>query len=171
MLKRLDEFFVKLNGALLLTLLGVMFLLVFTNVVTRYLFGFSMNWAEEAARYLMIGTAFLGAGLAMREGKHVAIEIVQSWLPRPVQRALRALVGLIILAFMSVLMVLGYQYTQFGMGQETAALQIPAGAVYLVIPIGAAAFILHMIAIFREYVETVPNQTEEAPEENAEVPS
>ena len=73
-LRRLERAFVRLNQGLVMLMMMAMAALVFTNVVTRYLFGFSLNWAEEASRYLMIWVAYLGAGLAMREGRHVAIE-------------------------------------------------------------------------------------------------
>jgi hypothetical protein len=80
-LRRLERAFVWLNQGLVMLMMMAMAALVFTNVVTRYLFGFSLNWAEETSRYLMIWVAYLGAGLAMREGRHVAIEYLQGLLP------------------------------------------------------------------------------------------
>ena len=48
-------------------MMAVMVALVFTNVVTRYVFGFSVTWAEEFSQYLMVWIAFVGAGLAWRQ--------------------------------------------------------------------------------------------------------
>ncbi len=48
--------------------------IVFVNVVLRYTTGDSIVWAEEVARHLMIWVTFLGAGLVLRFGGHVAID-------------------------------------------------------------------------------------------------
>jgi len=71
MLKRLENGFVLVSRAIIGLMMLAMFGMVFTNVVTRYGFGFSIGWAEEVSSFLMIWVTYLGAGLAMREGRHV----------------------------------------------------------------------------------------------------
>lgn len=154
MLKRVEKLFVRLNGAVVALMMFLMYVLVFANVITRYIFKFSLNWTDELARFLMIWTVFLGAGLAMREGRHVAIEILQDLLPGRYKKYFRAFIGLLILAFMAVLVVLGYQYAQAMMATKSAVLRWPIGMVYMVIPIGSLAFILHLATVFRDYMET-----------------
>lgn len=161
MIKRIEHLLVQANSLVMGLLFFAMFVLVFTNVVTRYCFGFSINWAEELSRYMMIWMAYLGAGLAMREGRHVAIEFVQDRLPKPLRRLLRAFVGLVILVFMGFVAVLGYQYSTFAMKQETAALQWPMGLIYIVLPIGALAFMLHLVTMFGDYIDQEPSHGED----------
>ena len=60
-----ERVLVKLNRWLLIIMAGVMVVLVFLNVVCRYIFNFSIIWAEEVSQYLMVWVAFLGAGLAL----------------------------------------------------------------------------------------------------------
>ncbi len=153
MLKRAEKLFVQLNGGVIALMMFLMYVLVFTNVVTRYVFKFSLNWTDELARFLMIWTVFLGAGLAMREGRHVAIDVLQGYLPKRVKKYFRALIGIIILAFLVVLIVLGYQYANAMMPIKSPVLRWPMGMAYMIIPIGSLAFILHLITIFREYSE------------------
>lgn len=159
-LKRAEELFVTLNSMVVGVLFFTMFLLVFGNVITRYVFNFSLNWSEELSRYLMVWMAYLGAGLALRAGSHVAIEIFQDLVPKPVRRAVRAFVGLVMLVFMGFLFVLGCQYVQFGMTQRTPALQWPTGWIYIAIPAGALAFMLHLLTMFRSYIEKPPTAEE-----------
>lgn len=163
-MKRVDIILVKLNSALIATMMFVMFVLVFSNVVTRYVFSFSMNWAEELSRYLMIWIAYLGAGLAMREGRHASIEVLQDLLPKPAVKYVRVLVALVILIFMGVLAFLGWEYSQFAMRQRTAVLRLPMGLLYLAIPIGAAGFILHLVASFREFINKEPIEDDHLPQ-------
>lgn len=161
----LERGLVVTNQAALALMMMVMATLVFVNVVSRYVFGDSLNWSEEVSRYLMIWVTYLGAGLAMREGKHVAIEYGQGLLPRWLQPWFRGLLALVILGFMGVLMVVGVQFSEFAWRQRSPVMQWPMGAVYLAIPIGALLFALHFLAMIREWITAVPGFEE--PEEVA----
>ncbi len=155
-MKRFEDWLLRINKAVLVAFLFLMFVLVFVNVVTRYVLKFSLNWAEELSRYLMIWSAYLGMGLAMRENRHVAIEMLQDLLPMPARRALRAFNGLLLIAFMAVLTYLGIRYSAFAWSHETAAMQWSLGMVYLAVPIGALLFILYMVTILRDYINMPP---------------
>lgn len=76
MLAAFDRSVVTANRFVIAALLAIMTLLVFGNVVLRYGFGSSLPWVEEATRYMMIWTAYLGGGLAFRAGSHVAVEVL-----------------------------------------------------------------------------------------------
>ncbi len=151
--RRFERILVTANRAIIFLMMTVMATLVFTNVITRYVFNFSIIWAEEVSQYLMIWIAYLGAGLAMREGRHVAIEILQDRLPRPLGRTLRMAVGALVLGFLGVVTVLGFRFAAFAWPQETPVLNISLGIPYLAIPIGAMLFAVHLLLAFRGYVE------------------
>ena len=46
--------------------MGVMLLLIFMQVITRYFFGYTFEWSEELARFLFVWVVFLGSALLMR---------------------------------------------------------------------------------------------------------
>ena len=140
------------NRGLIVAMMAAMVALVFTNVVSRYVFNNSIIWAEELSQYLMVWIAFLGAGLAMREGRHVSVEMLQDALPQPVARAVRILVEVYILAFLACLVVLGVMFVRFAWDQETPVMNISAGIPYAAVPVGALLFLVHMAFISRDYV-------------------
>ncbi|HSD51581.1 MAG TPA: TRAP transporter small permease [Candidatus Methylomirabilis sp.] len=152
-LSRFEQTLVTANRAIVFLMMAVMATLVFTNVITRYLFNFSIIWAEEVSQYLMVWIAFLGAGLALRQGRHVAVEMFQERLRPPLGRALRAAIAGMILVFLAVLTVLGFQFVAFAWIQETPVLNISLGIPYLAVPIGALLFVLHLCFVFRSYVQ------------------
>lgn len=131
--------------------MATMAALVFSNVVSRYLFNYSMIWVEELTQYQMIWIAYLGAGLALREGRHVAVDLFEESLSPRLRGILRAAIGLAILVFLVVLAVLGVQIAVFAWDQETPVLNIPAGVPYLGIPIGAALCAIHLLLVFRDF--------------------
>ena len=153
MLERFDRFFVRANRTLIGVMMLVMFALVFLNVLGRYGIGRSWAAAEEISTFLMIWVAYLGAGLALREGRHAAIDMLQDRLPGGLRRGLRTLLGGVIVVFFGVLAWLGAQMSAFGWSQETIATQMPTGIPYLAIPLGALVFCMHLVLTFREWVD------------------
>ncbi|HSB79785.1 MAG TPA: TRAP transporter small permease [Candidatus Methylomirabilis sp.] len=151
-MSRLEQTLVTANRGVVFVMMAVMATLVFVNVICRYVFNFSIIWVEEVSQYLMIWIAYLGAGLALREGRHVAIELLQDRLPIALGRKLRVAVGGLVLAFLGVVTVLGFQFTVFVWSQETPVLNIPLGIPSLAIPIGSLLFALHLGFMFRGYV-------------------
>lgn len=149
---RFERYLVAANRVIIFAMMAVMTTLVFVNVVTRYVFNFSIIWAEEVSQYLMIWIAYLGAGLALREGRHVAVEMLQDRLPTAAGRRLRMAVGGLVLLFLGVVTVLGFQFAVFVWNQETPVLNISLGIPTLAIPIGALLFALHLLLMFRHYV-------------------
>jgi TRAP-type transport system small permease protein len=149
---RFERYLVTANRAIIFSMMAVMATLVFVNVVTRYVLNFSIIWAEEVSQYLMIWIAYLGAGLALREGRHVAVEMLQDRLPTTLCRTLRMAVGGLVLAFLGIVTVLGFQFAVFVWNQETPVLNISLGIPSLAIPIGALLFALHLVFMFRNYV-------------------
>ncbi|MBI5577709.1 MAG: TRAP transporter small permease [Deltaproteobacteria bacterium] len=153
MLEKFDRFFVRANQTLIGVMMLVMFILVFINVLGRYGIGKSWAAAEEISTFLMIWVTYLGAGLALREGRHAAIDMFQDKLPVGLRRPLRVLLGVVILAFFGALAWLGVRMSIFGWSQETIATQMPTGIPYLAIPLGAIMFCMHLVLTFREWVD------------------
>ena len=148
-----ERVLVTLNRWIVIAMMAVMVLLVFMNVVSRYIFNHSIIWAEEVSQYLMVWVAFLAAGLALREGRHVAIEILQDRLPSTTRRMTRHFVALLLVVFMGILIVLGFQFAHFAWDQESPVLNIPLGIPYLAVPIGALLLMIHLFFLYRAYID------------------
>jgi TRAP-type C4-dicarboxylate transport system permease small subunit len=153
MLQQVEHLVVTVNRAVIFLMMAAMASLVFVNVITRYIFNFSIIWAEEVSQYLMIWIAYLGAGLALREGRHVALELLQDSLPVALGRNVRMVVGALVLAFLGAVTILGFQFAVFVWNQETPVLNIPLGIPFLAIPIGTLLFAVHLVLMFRGYAE------------------
>jgi len=147
-----EDWFVKLNQWVVIALMATMALLVFVNVVSRYVFNYSIIWVEELTQYQMIWIAYLGAGLALREGRHVAVDTLQDLLPARLRRFVRLAIWFAIAVFLVTLTILGFQIAAFTWNQETPVMNIPTGIPYLAIPIGAAVFLVHAILFRRDFV-------------------
>ncbi len=169
---RIEKVLIRVNAFLVGLMMIVMFVLVFTNVVTRYCFGFSIATAEEISTFLMIWVTYLGAGLALREDRHASIDLFLDLLGDRAKKLIRTLLGFVLILFFALLCWYGSRFAHFSWGIETIATQIPKGIPYLCIPIGAALFIVHLIFVFRKWVDRswhddVPPILNESPEGEA----
>jgi TRAP-type transport system small permease protein len=161
-MQRFDRGLYIANQAILAALLAIMAVLVFGNVILRYVFGISLSWVEELTRYMMIWLAWLGAGLALREGAHIAIDALQTALPEVGGRLLRSVVLLAMIGFFGALAWLGWRYSMFAWRQQTAVLRLPAGLVYLAIPVGSVLMLLHLLLTMRSAVTHTVTAEEQA---------
>jgi TRAP-type transport system small permease protein len=101
---------------------------------------------------MMIWVGFLGSGLVLRVGAHIAVDVFQDLLPRRAAQAMRvAVIGVLLVCIVAMLW-LGCQYVQFAWTQETPVLNWNFGLVYLAIPIGAALMLVYLALIAGPFV-------------------
>ncbi len=151
-MKRFEYWFIEANKWILAALLAAMSCIVFANVSLRYLTNFSITWSEEVARYLMIWMTFLGAGLTLRYGGHVAITNLQEILPARMQRLARILIAALLVVFLLVMIRMGHDYLMRGRFQLTPATRIPFSYIYAAMPIGFALMAVHLLLVLRHFV-------------------
>jgi TRAP-type C4-dicarboxylate transport system permease small subunit len=118
------------------------------SVVVRYvgIFPGSLHWATEFSRFAIIWIVMLGSVLALHEGAHMAIDVVDL-LPRRWRRAVRAAGYLMGVAFLGALAWQGFKLSQATMRQISPALGLPMGYAYLAIPVGATLMTLQSILL------------------------
>lgn len=152
MLDRIERALVAANRWLLIALLLAMAGIVFANVLLRYTTGDSIVWAEEVARHLMIWVTFLGAGLVLRFGGHVAIDNLHRAVSTRWARILRAVVFLGIATFCVFMTYFSVLYAWATRFQTTAATDIPISYIYLAMPVGFVLMLVHLLFVARGYI-------------------
>lgn len=68
----------RLLTALMVAALAIMVVLVFANVVLRYVFNSGITLSEELSRWLFVWLTFMGAIVAMHEGAHLGTDMLVS---------------------------------------------------------------------------------------------
>ena len=80
-MKKLIDGFFKLLEFLIVAMLFAMVVMVFGNVLMRYIFDTGITVSEEMSRYCFIWLTYLGAMVAMREGGHLGMDTLVKVLP------------------------------------------------------------------------------------------
>src|SRR4051794_35907494 len=81
MLRKVSDGYFKVIEFLLVACLAVMAVMVFGNVVLRYLFNSGITVSEEVSRFLFVWLTFLGAITGVREGTHLGVDTLLKALP------------------------------------------------------------------------------------------
>lgn len=126
-------------------LFSAMTAIVFIQVVSRYIFGNAIFWAEEFARYAMIWIAFLGTAMGIKEDAHTKIEFFVNLLPKSLQKIVNIINCILMISFIGVISYYAIEMMQFTLKTLTPSLQIPLGFVQMILPISGALMIVYLI--------------------------
>jgi TRAP-type C4-dicarboxylate transport system permease small subunit len=105
---------------------------------TRYALNSSASWTEEIARYLLICVVFIALAWAVRDNRHIHVDIFYRMLPAPVCRVLATLVDLVRIAFFLYAVVLTVQMMQKMGNYRMTIIDWPMNSVYGVCAVGFA---------------------------------
>lgn len=143
-----STFIRRLSWALekvLIALSALIAIVVFLQVVFRYVLRQPLFWSEELPRYLLIWMTFLASALAQRHLAHINITLVVNRLPSTLQRWLRVATNILILGFLGLLVYSGGLVSRITVHHRSTALQIPMAAVYLALPVGVTLMMLYLL--------------------------
>ena len=80
-MSQIVEGYFKLLKVTIVVCLALMVVMVFGNVVLRYVFNRGITLSEELSRFLFVWMTFLGAIIGFREHGHLGVDMVVSRLP------------------------------------------------------------------------------------------
>ena len=130
-----------------MVLVAAMTVNVLLGVFFRYVLGDALTWTEETSRYMMIWMGFLGTGVALREGSHVAMSFFLDKASPPLRRVMIQVIrGLSLFFLIGVIWAGGVLVTSIS-SQSTPVLRISMAWPYLAIPIGSLLIALEMVAL------------------------
>ena len=124
---------------------GYMAIAVLAQVVGRYVFNYSIDWAAETATFAQIWMILLAAGLAMRQKLHVSVDALTNILPIPILRFFIIIVAVPCLWFLWQAIVGSLTLINVGQIQTSPVLRVPMWIPYLALPLGLGYFGLELV--------------------------
>lgn len=144
---------------LLVVFLAALTVVVFLQVLFRYVIHLPLFWTEETARYCLIWASMMGAGYALRQGQHIAVTFVVDRMPLGLYRSAVRLSQLFVLAIIVVILWGGIELVWLTRYQTSPALRIPMSIPYLAMPVGALFMLVHQVALL---CEPIPARADES---------
>lgn len=141
----------------LVILMSVLVVDVLWQVISRYLLSSPSSFTDELAGFLLIWVGVLGAGYVSGRKEHLAIDILVQKSPPARQRRLQILIHSLVFLFALSVMLIGgiiLMYTRFVLEVKSAALELPLGYVYIVMPISGLIImfyeLLHILELTKQ---------------------
>jgi TRAP-type transport system small permease protein len=132
----------------LISILALMVVLVFGNVVLRYGFNTGITFSEEVSRFLFVWMVFLGAVLMLRDNGHLGVHTLTKMLPLAGQKACKLISDLMTLGCCVLLSIGAWQVIGMNLTNIAPISGIPLGVVYMacmVCSLGMAVLLLGSI--------------------------
>lgn len=157
----LDE---HLEEYMVVILTSIMTILLFLQVLFRFVLNLPLAWVEEISLYSMVWLCYFGCSLAIKKREHLKMEIITNFL-RPKAKKVFDLISLVLFFAFAVFVL--YHVTLLTAdilqrGQFTAVLEIPKWIPYAGVPV---AFLLMLIRMIQDFVRTISEMKELGQEE------
>ncbi|MDN3521639.1 TRAP transporter small permease [Halomonas ramblicola] len=107
----------KALQAILVVVMSSIFLLMFAQVLLRYVIHTPFAWIEEVAAYQLPILALWGAAVCIRHGSHLKVEILLDAMPRVLRSLFVIAINLLILYFALKVYQSGHALVDLGRNQ------------------------------------------------------
>ncbi len=138
----------KVIEFVLVALMSILVLDVLWQVFSRYVLAAPSSFTDELAGFLLIWVGLLGAAYVAGKNEHLAIDLMLQKLKGAKKRRLQIFINAIVGLFALFVMCIGgawLVYTRFYLGVNSAALALPLGYVYLIVPISGILTLYYTI--------------------------
>ena len=138
-----------LDTICVLSLVSLAFIVSF-QVAMRYIFSKPLSWTEELARFLLIWLIYIGCIAAMRDRKHITIDIIRNVVSKSTSRKVYIIQKIVSLIFLIMLVVYGIKMVLLNIGYTSTVNEIRLDLLYLCIPISAFGMLLYLVTLKNE---------------------
>lgn len=138
-------------------LMATLVLVIWFEVVQRYVFHLGFTWGEEFSRYVMIWAALLAVPVGAYRREHIGLEFVLNRLSSSRRRLLRLVLDLIGLAFFLFLTSYGVGMAAGGRTQYATIFGMTMVVPFASVPVcGLLTSIQIVVTLLREFAPPPP---------------
>src|SRR5246127_1987279 len=134
----------RLSDAVAAILLAADLLVVCASVLLRFLFNAPVEWSDDVARGLMVGSSFFGAASALKRGENVGVVFLVERLPCAARALIDAVAALLVLVISAYVAVNALKLGALTTGQTTGS-GLPLELTFY--PMGAGAACMSAFAL------------------------
>lgn len=137
-----------------LIILWVTVVVIFIQVICRYILQVALPWTEEFARFAFLWLIFLANAIAERQKEHFRVSYFVEQAPRRVRYAFWVFGEILIFIFFIWLLLDSLQFVQMGKRMISTVMQLRLDWVYWGLPVAVIFSLLNrsrnIVAVLRE---------------------
>lgn len=124
---------------------AAMVIIVFAQVVMRYVFNGSFDWADEVSRIAFVSAIFLAIPLGIRDGTHVGVSLLVNRFPIGLQHGLARIMNGLAAFMMIVVLWTGIAVARTTWSERLGALDVTSSVFFFPVILGALHGALHLV--------------------------
>lgn len=144
---RLADFLERITGFFCVICFVIMTLAALFGVFFRYVMKSPFMWTEELARFLLVWMGFVAISIALRQRKHIKIEVLEKITSAGVVKVTNYLVDGFIAVFLAVFLRQGFLLAQNNI-MMAATMDISMFWIILALPVSAVLAIIQLLLRF-----------------------
>lgn len=139
----------RVEDAVMVVGMAFITILIACQVVLRYGFGSAIIGAEEMTKHTVIWMCFIGAGMGVRRGTHISVQLISAFVNQRTGDVLTCISAGLGLLFALLMVWFGGSLTldTYLNGRLTSVMRMPVWMVYIAIPIGGLTLAFRFIEV------------------------
>ena len=145
----------SVSDNILFILMALIIVIMFGQVLFRYIFNQSLSWSEELAKFIFVWLTFIGAAICIKDRLHIGVEFLIERLNAKWKRYLNLFQTALITLFNVLMSVIGFCWVWEVSGTLSPAMSLPLNIVfYAALPV---ASLLSVIFGAKQLIEETHN--------------
>jgi TRAP-type C4-dicarboxylate transport system permease small subunit len=140
-----------LCGFFLVSMVG----LVIVNVLLRFLFDYSITWAEEVSTICFVWSVFVGASAVYKHKMDIGIDVLILTLPFSAQQYIRLFVSVLLLLINGYIFYMSIVFTSIAWEKPTAVLGVSSAIFNSALIVGFGMITFHTFGFIRNDIKNV----------------
>jgi len=155
-IKKISNILNRINGLLLVVILGSAITVGILQVFCRYFLLSSLMWSEEIMRFMLLWLVFIALPIGVKSKRHISLNIILGKVSPEIKKWMEIVINLIGIIVIIILLPHSIKVVTLGRLQRVASINIPFSYVYIVVPISLFITVFNFIElIVKECVRKV----------------
>jgi TRAP-type transport system small permease protein len=152
MIKKILDGIRRITNFIVVFLFTVVVVVVFSQVIARYVAGSAISWADELSRFAFVWLVYLGGTITIREGKNVCFDLILESFHGKARKVMFTLVSLASALFLVFMTYLGVLVCQAQVAESSPIMKLPMEFVVAAIPVGGILMFFEQISYYIEHI-------------------
>lgn len=145
MTKKIISIFNRLEDIALVLMFLAMVLIIFVQVIMRYVFNDSLSWSEELGKFLFVWLSWFGISIGARRNEHIRITMFLNKLSFRATKVAAIAAELVVIGICAVTFYYGVSLVIGQAGVRYAGIKISMSWGYLSVVVGCGLMILRSV--------------------------
>ena len=132
---------------LIMLVMALMVAVVSVQVLLRYGFNSSLDWADDIGRLLFVTAVFLAVPIAVKQNAHISIEVLVARVPAGLQDGLARFVALLSAGMMTLICYYTVRVAEEQWPEMLPTVNLTVAVFMLPVALGAAHSAIHLLRI------------------------